>query len=69
MEIDGEEHESKLTDEDIDAKLKESRAKLWEGGCHYVIDTIRELPSVMAKINAMLANGEKPWIQLENQYT
>lgn len=60
MDIDSLEHEEKLTEQDIEARLKKSREILQESGAHYVIDSLVELPEVVADINARLAKGEKP---------
>ncbi|HEJ7998676.1 TPA: phosphonoacetaldehyde hydrolase, partial [Serratia liquefaciens] len=34
--------------------------KLYSAGAHYVIDTLAQLPDVIAEINQRLAAGERP---------
>lgn len=60
MDIDSFEHEEQLTEQDMAERLKVSRDILEKAGAHYVIDSIVELPAVVADINARLARGEKP---------
>jgi phosphonoacetaldehyde hydrolase len=46
---------------DLAAKEQASKEKLVrESGAHYVIDDLRDLPAVIADINARLAAGENP---------
>lgn len=60
MDINSLEEEEQLTEEEIQARLEKSRDKLAKAGAHYVINTLAELPQVVADINARLAKGEKP---------
>ena len=60
MDVDSLEHEEKLTEEDMEARLQNSREILQQSGAHYVIDSLAELPDVVADINSRLARGEKP---------
>ena len=60
MDVDSFEHEETLTEQDIQDRLKKSREILQNSGAHYVIDSIAELPEVVADINSRLARGEKP---------
>ncbi|XP_076452712.1 phosphonoacetaldehyde hydrolase-like [Babylonia areolata] len=60
MDVDSLEHEEELSESDMEERLKCSRDILEKAGAHYVIDSIVELPEVVADINARLARGEKP---------
>jgi phosphonoacetaldehyde hydrolase len=51
----------KMSPTELAACEKASKEKLVrEGGAHYVIDDLRDLPAVIADINQRLANGENP---------
>jgi phosphonoacetaldehyde hydrolase len=51
----------KMSPTELAACEKKSKEKLVsEGGAHYVIDDLRDLPAVIADINQRLANGENP---------
>jgi len=60
MDIDSLEEEAALTEEEIAKKLVKAKRILAEGGAHYVIDNISDLPAVVEDINARLSRGEKP---------
>jgi phosphonoacetaldehyde hydrolase len=46
---------------ELEARERRSKEKLMaESGAHYVIDDLRDLPAVIADINARLAAGENP---------
>jgi len=60
MDINSLEHENELSHEEIQKRVAHSRSLLIQTGAHYVIDTITELPGVVADINARLARGERP---------
>ena len=60
MDIDSFEHEASLTAEDIQRRLQKAREILAEGGAHYVIDSVADLPEVVEHINQRLARGDKP---------
>lgn len=49
-----------LTANEMKLKLNRAYEALSNSGAHYVIDTIKDLPSVIDDINRRLANGEKP---------
>lgn len=51
---------AKLSDEQRDARIATARQSLTEAGSHLLIDTISELPAVIATINQKLAAGESP---------
>lgn len=60
MDIDSLEQEAKLSPEEIDRRTEVSRDILRKAGAHYVIDSIVDLPEVVADINKRLVLGEKP---------
>ena len=60
MDIDSLEIEAKLSPEEIDRRTEVSRDMLRKAGAHYVIDSIVDLPEVVANINKRLVLGEKP---------
>jgi len=49
-----------LSTTELRLRLKRAYDALTSSGAHYVIDTIRDLPSVIDDINRRLAIGEKP---------
>lgn len=62
-----EEEIASLSDDDLERKLKRSYDILANAGAHYVIDSISDLPPVIADINRRLASGEKPWTIITKQ--
>ena len=60
MDVDNLEHETQISEEDMEVRAEISREILRKSGAHYVIDSIAELPEVVANINERLARGEKP---------
>lgn len=60
MDINSLEEEPKLSEEDIERRTEVSRDLLRKAGAHYVVDSIVDLPEVVADINKRLAAGEKP---------
>jgi phosphonoacetaldehyde hydrolase len=60
MDIDSLEHEGQLSEEEIQRRWAHSRDLLIKTGAHYVIDSIADLPEVVADINSRLAKGESP---------
>jgi len=60
MDIDSLEMEAALSEAEIQTRLNKARKIMSEGGAHYVIDTLADLPDVVDDINARLARGEKP---------
>lgn len=62
-----EEEIASLSDDDLERKLKRSYDILANAGAHYVIDSISDLPPVIADINRRLASGEKPWTMITKQ--
>lgn len=49
-----------MSAEEIATRREKAASKLYASGAHYVIDSLKELPEVIAKINVRLANGERP---------
>lgn len=50
-----------MSSAELEARERRSKEKLVaESGAHYVIDDLRDLPAVIADINARLAAGENP---------
>jgi phosphonoacetaldehyde hydrolase len=45
---------------EISSRRELAAAKLYAAGAHYVVDTLADLPEVIADINARLAKGERP---------
>ncbi len=60
MNINSLEEEATLSEEEIQRRMAHTRRLLEQSGAHYVIDSLVELPEVIADINARLARGEKP---------
>lgn len=46
--------------DEIAARRERAAAKLYAAGAHYVVDSLAELPGVIADINTRLAKGERP---------
>ena len=49
-----------MTTEEIATRREIAASKLYAAGAHYVVDTLADLPGVIAEINARLAKGERP---------
>ena len=60
MNINTLDEEATLSAEEISRRMAHTRKLLEQSGAHYVIDSLVELPEVIADINARLARGEKP---------
>ncbi len=60
MNINTLEEEATLSDAEMARRMAKTRAMLEQSGAHYVIDSLVELPEVIADINARMARGEKP---------
>ena len=41
-------------------RREHAASKLYAAGAHYVVDSLADLPGVIAEINARLAKGERP---------
>jgi len=51
---------SALSIEDYEKKLSKAYSILSDSGAHYVVDSVADLPPVIADINQRLSRGEKP---------
>ncbi len=60
MNINSLEEAAGLPEEEIARRMAHTRRLLEQSGAHYVIDSLVELPEVIADIEARLARGEKP---------
>ncbi|RMF40904.1 MAG: phosphonoacetaldehyde hydrolase [Alphaproteobacteria bacterium] len=60
MNINSLEEAESLPEEEIARRMARTRDILVKAGAHYVIDSLVDLPAVIADINARLARGEKP---------
>lgn len=60
MDIDSLSHENTLSEKEIEQRHTASKEILKKTGAHYVIDTIAELPYVVADINNKLRCGKTP---------
>lgn len=49
-----------LTEEERTSRLAHARHKLFAAGAHAVIETLRELPTLLDTINARIARGDRP---------
>jgi phosphonoacetaldehyde hydrolase len=49
-----------MSEEEIDRRRALATDKLYAAGAHYVIDSLVQLPGVIAEINQRLADGERP---------
>lgn len=49
-----------LSPQALNARRAKATAKLAQAGAHYVVDSVAELPVVLAAIEARLAQGERP---------
>ncbi|AIJ09162.1 MULTISPECIES: phosphonoacetaldehyde hydrolase [Edwardsiella] len=45
---------------EVAQRRERAAAKLYAAGAHYVVDTLADLPGVIAQINARLTRGERP---------
>ena len=60
MDIDSLSHENTLSEKEIERRHTVSKEILKKTGAHYVIDTIADLPNVVADINNKLRCGKNP---------
>ncbi len=60
MNINTLDEEATLSAAEIERRMAKTRSILQQAGAHYVIDSLVEIPAVIADINARLARGEKP---------
>ncbi|MFQ5437964.1 MAG: HAD hydrolase-like protein, partial [Paracoccaceae bacterium] len=60
MNVNSLEEAATLSAADNAARMAVTRDILLRAGAHYVIDSLVEIPAVIADINARLARGEKP---------
>ncbi len=60
MNINSIEEADSLPEEEIERRIEQTRDLLLRAGAHYVVDSIVEMPEVIADINARLARGERP---------
>jgi len=60
MNVNSLEEAANLTEADITRRMAKTRDILEKAGAHYVIDSLVEIPAVIADINARLSRGEKP---------
>jgi phosphonoacetaldehyde hydrolase len=49
-----------MSEAEIDRRRALATDKLYAAGAHYVIDSLVQLPGVIAEINQRLADGERP---------
>jgi phosphonoacetaldehyde hydrolase len=49
-----------LTPAQQDSRRQPAASQLTAAGAHYVVDTIAQLPAVLALIDARMAKGERP---------
>ena len=50
----------KMDAKKLSEKVDAARKSLYKAGCHFVIDTIKDLPPVVEEINRRLAIGINP---------
>ena len=55
-----EEEMEKMDAKELAQKITASRKKLFNAGCHFVVDTINDLPPIVEEINKRLAMGINP---------
>ena len=60
MDIDTLEQAERMPEQEIERRLAHTRETLRKAGAHYVIDSLVELPAVIADINERMAHGERP---------
>ena len=51
---------TKMNPLELSQKVDAARKSLYKAGCHFVIDTIKDLPPVVEEINRRLAMGINP---------
>ena len=51
---------NKMDPKELAQKVESARKSLFKAGCHFVIDTIKDLPPVVEEINKRLAMGLSP---------
>ncbi|MNR44887.1 Phosphonoacetaldehyde hydrolase [compost metagenome] len=49
-----------MSESEVNKRRALATDKLYSAGAHYVIDTLAQLPDVIAEINQRLAAGERP---------
>lgn len=49
-----------MSAQDVAQRRQRAAEKLYRAGAHYVVDTLADLPAVIAQINGRLARGERP---------
>lgn len=49
-----------MSAEEIAGRRERAAGELYAAGAHYVVDTLADLPDVIADINTRLAKGERP---------
>ena len=50
----------KMNAKELSQKVEAARKSLYKAGCHFVIDTIKDLPPIVEEINRRLAMGLSP---------
>ena len=60
MHIDSLEEAEAMPADEIERRCAYSRETLRQAGAHYVIDSLVELPAVIADVNERMAHGERP---------
>jgi len=60
MNINSREEEAAMSGAELAQRMAHTRKILEQSGAHYVIDSLVEIPGVIADINARMARGEKP---------
>ena len=45
---------------ELEARCREVEQRYYDAGAHFVIRTMKELPDLIKKINALLAEGKTP---------
>ena len=60
MNINTLEEEATLSPAEIQRRLDHTRERLRQAGAHYVLDSLADIESVIADVEARLARGEKP---------
>lgn len=60
MNINSLDEEATLSKPEIQQRLEKTREMLRKAGAHYVIDSLADIETVIADVNARLARGERP---------